>query len=93
MRHNPDNGIMAHLVDQCAAIPLRGDKRRLRRHLDVVRCRRIESALASEPQYDTAVGEDDLAGLRCTPRRFRERWRHEWRNTVDLAGMEQREGA
>src|SRR3954465_15216740 len=64
-----------------------------RRHLDVIRRWRIERAVSTVPDGRAAVGENDLGGLRRTPRRFFDRRWDVIRNSVDLAGMKQSEGA
>ncbi len=80
-------------MEQRAAISLRRCERPLRRHLNVIRRRRVERAVAADPEHGPAVGEDGLGGLRRAPRRFLDRRRDVIRNPVDLAGVEQGEGA
>jgi hypothetical protein len=55
------------------------------RHLDVIRRRRIERALAAVADDGAAVGENDLGGLRRAPWRFLDRRRNVSRNAFDLA--------
>ena len=66
---------------------------RVRRHLNVIRRRRVKCLLATETDDGTTIGDDDLRGLRRAPRRFLDRWRNEIRNAVDLTGMKQGERA
>ena len=62
-----------------------------RRHLDVVSARRVKGAVATDPHHGAAIGNDCFDGIRCAPRRLLDRWRHEGRQALDLAGMEQGE--
>jgi hypothetical protein len=68
-------------------------KGRLRQHLDVIRRRRVERAVAADPNNGPAIGENDFRGLRRAPRRFRNRGRDVRWDAVDLTGMEQGERA
>src|SRR3954447_3909142 len=64
-----------------------------RRDLDVVGHRRIEGALAADPHHGAAVADDGLHTIRRAPWRFGNGWRHELWRALDLADVEQREGA
>ena len=93
MRHNPGYGIMTELMNERPAKSFRCRKGSLRRHLDVIRRGRVERLFTADPNDSAAVGKNDLRSLRCAPRRFLDRGWNEIRNAVDLAGMEQAEGA
>ena len=63
------------------------------RHLDVIGVGRIEGAFAADADDRLAVGDDRLCCLRRAPRCLRDRRRHVAGDAVDLARVEQREGA
>ena len=84
---------VTELMNQRPAKSFRRGEGRVRRHLDVIRRRRVERAFAADPDDGAAVGENDLRRLRRAPRRFLDRGRDVVRNAVDLAGVEQGERA
>src|ERR1019366_2109067 len=66
---------------------------RVWRHLNVIRRRGVERTVATEADDRAAVGDNDFRCFRRTPRRFLDGGRNVSRNSLDLAGVEQGEGA